>query len=193
MSDITATGLTSSFYDQLNYVAHGEEGYVIYLETGLKAAGSHPVASAFIISCPLTNAALPVTAYPSRNLESRQRTTVGAVIALKPKTDPTCDIFAASVRVLDIIVVRTQGFEDGRILATVPLNRSGQTCVFLTKDNSSSVADAIVLFGPAIIGVTSSSPTFDLTSCEDISKPALSPARLTSLRGIPYHRLLMLR
>jgi hypothetical protein len=44
----------------------------------------------------------------------------------------------------------------------MPMNVSGQAYVFLTKDNSDSVTDDTVLFGPAIVEVTPSSHTFDL-------------------------------
>jgi hypothetical protein len=33
------------FYDELKYIAHDEEGHVVYLETGLTAAGATPVAA----------------------------------------------------------------------------------------------------------------------------------------------------
>jgi len=41
----TSAGFPASFYDQLKYVAHDEEGHVVYLEAGLKAAGATPVAA----------------------------------------------------------------------------------------------------------------------------------------------------
>ena len=31
------------FYDELKYVAHDEEGHVLYLQAGLTAAGAEPV------------------------------------------------------------------------------------------------------------------------------------------------------
>jgi len=39
----TAAGFSEAFYDQLKYIAHDEEGHVVYLEAGLKAAGADPV------------------------------------------------------------------------------------------------------------------------------------------------------
>ncbi|KAH8672634.1 ferritin-like domain-containing protein [Tricladium varicosporioides] len=38
-------GFSDKFYDQLKYIAHDEEGHVVYLEAGLKAAGAIPVAT----------------------------------------------------------------------------------------------------------------------------------------------------
>jgi hypothetical protein len=42
------------------------------------------------------------------------------------------------------------------------MNVSGQAYVFLTKDNSGSIMDDTVLFGPT--EVTPGSPTFDLAT-----------------------------
>ncbi|TVY13971.1 Protein rds1 [Lachnellula arida] len=50
----TDAGFPASFYDQLKYVAHDEEGHVIYLEAGLTAAGAKPVA-ACTYSFPMTD------------------------------------------------------------------------------------------------------------------------------------------
>jgi hypothetical protein len=52
-SAFTAAGFNASFYDQLKYIAHDEEGHVLYLESGLKAAGAKPVA-ACTYSFPMT-------------------------------------------------------------------------------------------------------------------------------------------
>jgi len=40
----TDAGFSSKFYNDLKYVAHDEEGHVVYLEAGLTAAGAMPVA-----------------------------------------------------------------------------------------------------------------------------------------------------
>jgi hypothetical protein len=39
----TDAGFSADFYDQLKYIAHDEEGHVLYLEAGLTAAGAMPV------------------------------------------------------------------------------------------------------------------------------------------------------
>lgn len=39
----TDAGFTAQYYDELKYVAHDEEGHVLYLEAGLTAAGAQPV------------------------------------------------------------------------------------------------------------------------------------------------------
>lgn len=38
-------GFPAMLYNDLKYIAHDEEAHVVYLETGLKAAGAMPVAA----------------------------------------------------------------------------------------------------------------------------------------------------
>jgi hypothetical protein len=237
---------TSSFYDQLKYIAHDEEAHVAYLEAGLKSAGATPVeactykfpftdpksfvalasviegvgvsaylgaaadittkayltaaasilatealhqsaernangeipmanavatplglnavysiASAFIVSCPSTNAPLPVKAYPALSLISGLPTAPGADVGLTPKSAPTGIFYTTFVSGLDIVSVEAKVGDGGVIMTTVPMTISGQSYVFLTSDNSGTVTDANVLAGPAIVEVTPASPTFD--------------------------------
>ena len=243
-------GFSPMFYDELKYIAHDEEGHVLYLESGLSAAGATPVAactysfpmtdaksfvalasviegvgvsaylgaaaditsksyltaagsilvtevrrarsridptrkltsfqalhnsaergaigeipmanvfgtplglnavytiaSGFIVSCPSTNAALPVKAYPSLTLDSGLPTAPGALVDLAPKTVPSGDFYATFVSGLDIISVKPQSVANGMIMAEVPQMISGQSYVFLTSDNSGNLTDATILAG----------------------------------------------
>jgi hypothetical protein len=248
VDDFTAAGFSADFYSQLKYIAHDEEGHVLYLEAGLKAAGAVPVkaceyafpmttakefvalasvveglgvsaylgaaadittkayltaagsilvtealhqaaqrnaigeipmanvfgtplglnavysiASGFITSCPSDNAALPVMAYPALTLGSGLPTSAeGALVALTPKSVPSGTYYATFVSGLDIIPVAPKSVDNGLIMVEVPAGISGQSYVFITSDNSGNVTDATILYGPAIIEVTPSSPTFDL-------------------------------
>ncbi|KAL3423238.1 twin-arginine translocation pathway signal [Phlyctema vagabunda] len=240
-------GFTKEFYNQLKYVAHDEEGHVLYLEAGLKAAGATPVASCeyefgftdpktfvataaviegvgvsaylgaaaditskayltaagsilvtealhqsaqrnaigeipmanvfgtplglnavytiaagFIVSCPSTNAALPVKAYPALTIDSGLPTATGANIEFSVESIPEGTAFATFVSGLDILPVPIT-LVDGKMMAAVPEMVEGQSYVFITSDNSGNVTDATVLAGPAIVEVTPSSPTFDLS------------------------------
>ncbi|KAF4633353.1 hypothetical protein G7Y89_g4762 [Cudoniella acicularis] len=244
----TDAGFPAQFYDDLKYIAHDEEGHVLYLEAGLTAAGAKPVvactynfpmttplsfvqlasvveglgvsaylgaaaditskayltaagsilvtealhasatrgavgeipmanvfgtplglnavytiASGFIVSCPSTNVALPVSAYPSLTLVSGAPSAPGAVVDLQPKTIPTGSFFVTFVSGLDIIPVAPQSVANGMVMAVVPTMISGQSYAFLTTDNSGNLTDSNILAGPAIIEVTPSSPTFNLT------------------------------
>ncbi|KAE9363289.1 hypothetical protein N431DRAFT_357286 [Stipitochalara longipes BDJ] len=53
VDQFTAAGFPASFYDELKYIAHDEEGHVLYLEAGLSAAGATPV-KACTYSFPMT-------------------------------------------------------------------------------------------------------------------------------------------
>ncbi|KUJ09909.1 uncharacterized protein LY89DRAFT_266061 [Mollisia scopiformis] len=241
-------GFNASIYNDLKYIAHDEEGHVVYLEAGLTAAGAMPVAactydfpmttpkefialasviegvgvsaylgaaplvtskaylsaagailvtealhqsttrgaigeipmanvfgtpmginatysiaSAFITSCPSTNMALPVAAYPALTLVSGSPTAPSALIDLEPKTMPSGTYYATFVSGLDIVAVAPQSSSNGMIMVPVPAMVSGQGYVFLTKDNSGNLTDSNILAGPAILEVTPSSPTFNLT------------------------------
>ncbi|TGO26233.1 hypothetical protein BPAE_0063g00020 [Botrytis paeoniae] len=238
---------TSSFYTQLKYIAHDEEAHVVYLQSGLTAAGAAPVqaceykfpftdpksfvalasviegvgvsaylgaaaditskayltaaasilatealhqsaernangeipmvnsfatplglnavysiASSFIVSCPSTNAALPVMAYPPLALKSGLPTAPGANVALVPETAPSGTFYTTFASGLDTIAVESQVGSDGLIMTAVPINISGQSYAFLTNDNSGTLTDSNIIAGPAIIEVTPDSPTFDL-------------------------------
>lgn len=244
----TDAGFSAAFYDQLKYIAHDEEGHVLYLEAGLTAAGAKPVAactynfpmttpkafvtlasvveglgvsaylgaaaditskayltaagsilvtealhqaaernaigeipmanvfgtplglnavytiaSGFITSCPSTNMALPVKAYPALTLVSGQPTAETALIDVKPATMPPGTFYATFVSGLDIVPVQPSSVSNGMVMAAVPSMISGQSYVFLTKDNSGNLTDANILAGPAIIEATSDAPTFNLT------------------------------
>jgi hypothetical protein len=236
------------FYDELKYIAHDEEGHVVYLEAGLTAAGATPnaaceyafpmttpsefvalasviegvgvsaylgaaplitdkayltaagsilvtealhqsatrgavgeipmanvfgtpmgpnavysIASAFITSCPSTNSALPFMAYPGLTLISGEPTAPGALVDLMPAAALPETYYATFVSGLQIIPVTPSSFANGMVMVEVPEMIEGQSYVFITSDNSGNLTDSSILFGPAILEVTPSSPTFDLT------------------------------
>ncbi|KAI9649018.1 hypothetical protein NHQ30_001584 [Ciborinia camelliae] len=242
------SNFSSSFYEQLKFIAHDEESHVVFLQSGLTAAGAAPVAaceykfpftdpksfvalasviegvgvsaylgaaaditekayltaaasilatealhqsaernangeipmanplatplglnavysiaSSFIVSCPSTNAALPVMAYPSLTLKSGLPTAPGADVALAPETTPSGKLFTTFVSGLDTIPVESQVGSDGLVMTAVPTGISGQSYAFLTKDNSGNLTDSNIIAGPAIIEVTPDAPTFNST------------------------------
>lgn len=97
-------------------------------------------------------------AYPSITLLSDQPTAVGTSIYLKLNTGPVGDFWATFISGLAIIPVHIQGIKNSMVMQ---MNVGGQAYVFLTKDNSGSITDDTVLFGPAIVEATANSPTFD--------------------------------
>ncbi|KAK2627350.1 hypothetical protein QTJ16_003316 [Diplocarpon rosae] len=244
----TDAGFSEKFYDDLKYVAHDEEGHVVYLEAGLAAAGAVPVAacqysfpmtdpksfvalaaviegvgvsaylgaaplvtskayltaagailvtealhqsqqraaigetpaanvfgtplgfnavysiaSAFITSCPASNMALPVMAYPALSVTSGMPTAPGARVNLVPQTMPTSPFSVTFVSGLDIVAVAPSSMEGGMIMAEVPMMVEGQSYAFLTRDNSGNLTDSNIVAGPVILEVTPRAPVFNLT------------------------------
>lgn len=121
------------------------------------------LASAFITSCPSTNMALPLTAFPTLT------TTQTAAIA--PNTTAMFSVggavaepfFITFVSGLDTISVPGTN-ANGMLTAQIPAKTQGQVYAFVTKDAATgALRDSQVLFGPAILEVTADAPTFDLT------------------------------
>ncbi|SCU80333.1 LADA_0B06634g1_1 [Lachancea dasiensis] len=248
VDEFVQANFTEDFYSQLKYIAHDEEGHVLFLESGLKAAGASPVAacsynfpmtgpkefvalaatiegvgvsaylgaapyvsskayltaaasilatealhqsaargasgavpmanpfatpmgvnavysiaSQFISSCPSSNTALPVKAYPG--LTVTQGMPVAANTSVTFSVDgelPQSPIFVTFVSGLNVLPVEGS-IADGMLSAEVPGKVSGQSYAFVTSDNSGNLTDSSILFGPAILEVTASSPTFDLS------------------------------
>lgn len=128
---------------------------------GLNAV--YTIASGFIAECPSTNMALPVMAYDDLAAATGLPVAPGVVLDLIPGSMPNGTYFATFVSGLDIVPVKPSGVVNGMIQAVVPMAASGQSYVFLTSDDSGNVTDANILSGPAIIEVTPSAPTFNLT------------------------------
>lgn len=126
---------------------------------GLNAVYS--MAANFIVSCPSTNAALPVKAYPALTLRSGTPTAAGAPLDLIPATMPTGTYFVTFVSGLQVLSVQGASFQGG-IRATVPQGVEGQSYVFITSTNGTAT-DSNILYGPAIIQATPGAPTFDLS------------------------------
>ncbi|KAK4983624.1 hypothetical protein LTR66_004618 [Elasticomyces elasticus] len=240
-------GFSKDFYSQLKYIAHDEEGHVVYLEAGLKAAGATPnaaceykfpmtdpksfvalasviegvgvsaylgaaaditskayltaagailvtealhqaaernavgelpmanvlatplglnavysIASQFIVSCPASNMALSVHAYPVLTATGGMPTAPGAVVSFSTKASTSGAMFVTFVSGLDVAAVPVTMMGEA-IEATVPMQASGQSYAFLTMTSDGNLTDASIVAGPAILEVTASSPTFDLS------------------------------
>ncbi|SCU79702.1 LANO_0A07228g1_1 [Lachancea nothofagi CBS 11611] len=123
----------------------------------------YSIASQFITSCPDSNAALPVKAYPGLNVTQGMPLAVNTSISFSVDGQlPSAQSYITFVSGLDVLPV--QGMvSNGMISAEVPSQVSGQSYAFVTSDNSGNLTDTSILFGPAILEVTPSSPTFDLS------------------------------
>lgn len=163
---LTAAGsilVTEALHQSTERGAIGEIPMANVFGTPLGLNAVYTIASGFITSCPSTNMALPVKAYPTLTLVSGQPTAENALIDVEPATMPSGDFYATFVSGLDIVPVKTEGIKNGMIMASVPSMISGQSYVFLTKDNSGNLTDSNILAGPAIIEATPDAPTFNLT------------------------------
>lgn len=135
------------------------------LSTPLGLNAVYTIASAFIKSCPSTNAAFPVMANPSITLVPGLPTAVGAVIELKPEMVPVGDRCATFCLWLRYYCNSNPGHQE-RYGGGGGANEHQRTAyVFLTKDKSGRITDPNVLYSPAVIEVTRLLSL--LRSCED--------------------------
>ncbi len=147
---LTAAGailVTEALHQSQQRGAIGETPAANVFGTPLGFNAVYSIASAFITSCPSTNMALPVMAYPALTLSSGLPTAPGALVNLVPKDAPTGDFFATFVSGLNIAAVAPSSVEGGMIMAEVPTMVSGQSYVFLTHDNSGNLTDSNIIAG----------------------------------------------
>ena len=128
--------------------------------------GLNPVftlAAAFIKSCPTTNVALPVKAFPTLTATQGIPAAPGITFTFSVKGTLPSTFFVVFVSGLDTTSVMPT-MQGDMIAATIPATAMGQTYVFLSNAKTNgSITDAQILYGPAIIEVTPPAPTFDLS------------------------------
>ena len=118
----------------------------------------YTLAAPFIVSCPSSNAALPVKAFPSLALGTTGTITNGDTITLETPgyslqaVDGKAPIYGAFITVTGPIFVDATPVDGGFSLA-VPKGVEGQSYVVLTACNE-TVTDDTVAAGPAIVEVS---------------------------------------
>jgi hypothetical protein len=118
----------------------------------------YTLAGQFIVSCPSTNAALPVKAFPILAASSSDSPIMtGSTVMLSTpgyelKTDDNSPVYGAFITVTGPIFVDATKF-DGGYTVVVPKGIAGQSYVVLTGCNT-SVTDDTVAAGPAIVEVS---------------------------------------
>lgn len=123
----------------------------------------YTLAAQFIVSCPSTNPALPVKAFPVLSLGTTGTIKSGSTITLLTKgytlvaVDGTSQLYAAFITLTGPIFVQATPV-DGGFSVVVPAGINGQSYVVLTgcKD---VVTDDTVVAGPAIVEVTNPIPS----------------------------------
>lgn len=121
----------------------------------------YSIASSFIESCPSDNAALSVKAYDALNITQGMPVASNSSVTFESGKLPSEDVYVTFVSGLEVLPVKAS-IDNSIITVTVPLNVSGQSYAFITHDDSGNLTDSNILYGPAILEVTPSSPTFDL-------------------------------
>ena len=155
--------VTESLHTSLQRFNLGEVAPANPYGTALGLNPVYTLAASFIKSCPSTNVALPVMAFPALTATQGIPTSEGITFTFSVDGTLPSDYFVTFVSGLATtsVMPTTTG---GMISAVVPATAMGQTYAFITSTNvTSSITDSVILFGPAIVEVTPPSPTFDLT------------------------------
>ncbi|RFU31779.1 hypothetical protein B7463_g4573, partial [Scytalidium lignicola] len=134
--------------------------------TPLGLNASYSIVRRYTQSCSHNNSALPLTVYPqlavSTGNTTLNTTRANGSIILTPENGGSAlrgSVYATYLSGLQIIPIATTKGPDGTVRATVPPAVSGQSYVFLTKDNSGNITDSTVIAGPAIVEAVPSPPT----------------------------------
>lgn len=129
------------------------------------ALGLNPVytlAAAFIKSCPSSNPALPVMAFPTLTATQGIPAAEGISFTFMANGTLPSTFFVTFVSGLDTTSVPAT-MEGDMISAVIPATAMGQSYAFVTSAMANgTLMDSMILFGPAIVEVTPPSPTFDV-------------------------------
>ncbi|KAJ5297891.1 hypothetical protein N7508_008140 [Penicillium antarcticum] len=133
----------------------GEKPYAQAFDNPLDFNEVYTVASPFIVSCPSSNGALPVKAFPALTMSDMSAVMTGSKVSLMAGSGfdmSASDIMAAFITVTGPVWAPLESMGDGKFTVTVPEGVAGQSYVVLTKGNKMATDDNIVA-GPAIVEV----------------------------------------
>ena len=113
----------------------------------------YTVASPFIVSCPSSNPALPVKAFPSLTMTSSDTLMTGSKVSLATGEGfaATGTVYAAFITVTGPVWAPVTP-SDGGYSVTIPNGVEGQSYVVLTSSND-KISDDNIVAGPAILEV----------------------------------------
>lgn len=156
---------TEALHTSLQRAAVDRIGAANPYATSLGLNAVYTLAGSFIKSCPTSNAALPVKAFPGLAVAQGQPAAPSIDITFSVVGAVSKDIkYAAFVNGLDTNYVAISQVVGQLFTVKIPATVSGQTYAFLTKDKAQGpVTDDNIVNGPAIIEVTPPSPLFDLS------------------------------
>lgn len=158
---------TEALHTSIQRVAVDRIGAASPYATSLGLNAVYTLAGAFIKSCPASNAALPVKAFPGLAVNQGQPAAPSIDITFRVLVGDNVDKdvkFVAFVNGLDTIYVPISQSVGPLVTATIPATVSGQTYAFLAKAKKEGpITDDNIVYGPAIFEVTPPSPLFDLS------------------------------
>lgn len=154
--------VTEAIHTSLQRAVLGEVAAANPYGTALGLNAVFTLAAAFIKSCPATNAPLPLKPFPALTAVQGSPAAPGISFEFSVEGSLPSTFFVVFVNGLDTIAVSPSAV-GATIFATIPTTVQGQTYVFITSSEpTGAITDAMILFGPVIIEVTSPSPTFDV-------------------------------
>ncbi|MCJ1305021.1 hypothetical protein MMC08_007834 [Hypocenomyce scalaris] len=155
--------VTEALHTSLQRFSLGEVAPANPYGTALGLDPVYTLAASFITSCPSTNAALPVMAFPALTATQGVPTSQGIPFTFTAAGTLPSEFYVTFVSGLNTTSVMPTMSGD-MISAVVPDTVSGQTYAFITNSMANgTLTDSMILFGPAVVEVTPPSPTFDLT------------------------------
>ncbi|CAG7991058.1 unnamed protein product [Penicillium nalgiovense] len=140
--------------------AVGEVPFAQAFDNPLGLNEVYTVASPFIASCPSSNGALPVKAFPALTMSSMDTVMTGAEVRLIAGSGFNASVggvHAAFITVTGPIWAPLKSMGDGKFTVTIPEAISGQSYVVLTQGNKQATDDNIVA-GPAIVETAMGTP-----------------------------------
>lgn len=155
---------TEALHTSIQRVAVDRIGAASPYATSLGLNAVYTLAAAFIKSCPASNAALPVKAFPGLAVNQGQPAAPSIDITFRVVGTVDKDVkYVCFVNGLETIYVPISQSAGPLVTAKIPATVSGQTYAFLAKDKKEGpIRDDNVAYGPAIFEVTPPSPTFDI-------------------------------
>lgn len=153
--------VTESIHTSLQRFNLGQVAPANPYGTALGLNEVYTLAATFIKSCPASNPALPVKAFPSLTATQGQPTSEGIPFTFTANGTVPAGSFVTYCSGLATTSVALT-MEGDMISAVVPNTAMGQSYAFITNSNVTAITDAVVLFGPAIVEVTPPSPNFDV-------------------------------
>ena len=153
--------VTESIHTSLQRFNLGEIAPANPYGTALGLNEVYTLAASFITSCPASNPALPVKAFPGLTATQGEPTSQGISFTFMPASAPPATFFVTFVSGLTITSVAGTMVGD-MVSVVIPDTVQGQSYAFITNQNvTTSLMDSDVLFGPAIVEVTPPSPRID--------------------------------